>query len=273
MAKYTQAELETRYNKLPDILQDAMFNYDIASKIFETGKQFGLTVEKIGFLAEETGLVVLGLTRPDEFTQHLAERLEVDTEKARSIASAVNHRVFFPLREALKTTHQVEVNEEAIQKNFVILKKPAPPQVTTTPPPQVIPKPAPKPSEPLSPQTKLTPVNAPQPSLPPPSLKPLAEKPTTSIPTPPFKSPAEKTALLLSPLPAAPKIEPLDLRLQQKRPPAPPPRPEPMGGSIFGAPSIVNLAPKPPLPPQPLTPKPPTPKLTPGYDPYKEPIE
>lgn len=271
MPNYTQKELEERYQKLPDVLKNAMFNADIAAKIFEIGKKHGLTIDKIGFMAEETGYIILGLTRPAEFVQGLNKVLAVEESRARAIAIDLSHQILFPLREALKTTHQIEVNEETIQKNFVILKKPVPPQTTTAPAPPIIPRPP----EPLPPQTKPAPAPVSQPSLPPLlSPKPLVEKPATSISTPPFKSPAEKTALLLSPLPTTPKIEPIDLRLQQKiRPPAPPPRPEPMGGSIFGAPTIVNLAPKPPSPPQPQTPKPPIPKSMPGYDPYKEPIE
>lgn len=248
MPKYTQQQLEERYQKLPDILKDAMFSADIAAKIFTIGKKHGLTIDKIGLMAEETGYIILGLTRPAEFIQILNESLAVEESKARAIAIDISHQVLFPLREALKTTHQVEVSEEAMQKNFIILKKPALPQMATTP--------------------------APQSSLPPLIIKPLEEKPPIFIPTPTPKPPVEKTApLLLSPL-SIPKTEPIDLRFQQKtKLPVLPPKPESMGGSIFGAPSIVNLAPKPPLPPQPPAEKPPTPKSTPGYDPYKEPVE
>src|SRR3989338_8758982 len=113
MRTYTKQELEERYEKLPDALKDAIFSTEIADKIFETGKKNGLTVEKIGFLAEETGRVILGLTRPNEFVGLLAELLGSTTDAAQKIASDINHAVFFPLREVLKQTHQVDVGEAA----------------------------------------------------------------------------------------------------------------------------------------------------------------
>lgn len=293
MPNYTQQQLEERYQKLPDVLKDAMFSVDVAAKMFEIGKKYGLTIDKIGFMAEETGYIILGLTRPSEFVKNLTEALAVEESKARTIASDINHQVLFLLREALKTTHQIEINEEAIQKNSIILKKNPPLQSATAPSPEIIsapkpiePPPQPQPvkipeqklSEPSLPPSQSTPIPkpilTPESSLPPLVLKPLEEKPTIAIPTPTPKPPVEKTPPLLLPPQATLKTEPIDLRLQQKiKPPEPPPRPESMGGSIFGAPSIVNLAPKPSLPPQPPTEKPLAPKSAPSYDPYREPTE
>ncbi|TSD02804.1 MAG: glyoxal or galactose oxidase [Parcubacteria group bacterium Greene0714_36] len=116
---YTKDQLQERYEKLPDALKDAIFSTEIADKIFETGKKNGLTVEKIGFLAEETGRVILGLTRPNEFVGLLAERLGTNTDAAQKIASDVNHQIFFPLREVLKSTHQVDVGEAVIPRSAV----------------------------------------------------------------------------------------------------------------------------------------------------------
>ena len=111
-----------------------MFSTDVADKIFETGKKNGLTVERIGFLAEETGRVILGLTRPNEFVGLLAERLGTTTDAAQKIASDINHGIFFPLREVLKSTHQVDVGESAIQKPPAVDLRPfARPGVTSSP--------------------------------------------------------------------------------------------------------------------------------------------
>ena len=113
---YTKRELEAQYEKLPDVLKEALFSVETADKVHEIGKKSGLTIEKMGFMAEEIGRVILGLTRPSEFLSALADRLEVDNDSARKIALDVNHQIFFPLREALKQTHQVEVGEATLQK-------------------------------------------------------------------------------------------------------------------------------------------------------------
>lgn len=342
MQNYTRQELKQRYEKLPEVLKDAMFSADIATKIFAIGKKHGLTIEKTGFMAEETGYLILGLTRPAELVNILTEALEVKEEQAKEIANDLNHQIFYPLREALKNAHQIEIGEGALQKNITTLKKPEPPvsslpgqkintspflaprppsvplssiitiPVSKTPPPVAPPPLPPKPpatleqpqSAALQPQPPL--VVAPTPpkptpppviiSVPPPILlKPLAEKtsaiPPTSPPLqpqlqPPAEKPPAPPAIPQPPAPAAEQKpapappESIDLRAQQKikLPDLPPPKPESMGGSIFGAPKIVNLLPKPPAPPEPpLSPAEktitPIPKPRRENDPYREPVE
>lgn len=130
MPKYTQQQLEERYQRLPESLKDAMFSVDIAKRMVEVSHKFGLSIEKSGFLAEETGYVVLGLVRPDEFVSALVDQLEINRETAEKIALEINHQVFYPLREALKKAHFIDIREEDFHKESLI-PKPAP---ISTPP-------------------------------------------------------------------------------------------------------------------------------------------
>lgn len=174
MTAYSEEEVERQYNKLPEILQSSIFDPEIANKIVGVGKKFGLTVEQIGFLAEEAGYVVLGLTQSVEFVQQLADRLGVDADQAREIAKEINHQIFYQLREALKTTHQIEMRDEDIQKAEVAVK----------------PQPAPAPIRPA----------APKPSTPTPSVTPApppASTPTSITPPPP--PPLPKTEVKIPP--------------------------------------------------------------------------
>ena len=254
MQKYTREQLEAQYKKLPDALKDALFSVDAASKIYGIGRRFGLTIEKTGFMAEETGYVVLGLTRPTEFVQSLAAVLETEENKTRAIANEINNLIFFPLREALKTAHQIEIGEET-QKEII-----------KTPPASPLPKPAPKPTLPSAPKP-----------VPPPPAMPKAKPPTSQPPIPPSlpKSPEEKVSASPS-LPVAPKIPPLDLRPQTKiRPSGLLPKPEVMGKGIFGAPPTINNIPKPEQPQTQEKPQPTAPQKSPpkSYDAYREPVE
>lgn len=256
MQNYTQQELKERYEKLPEVLKNAMFSADIAAKIFEIGKKHSLTIEKIGLMAEEVGYLILGLTRPTELVSALGEALGVKENQTKEIASDLNRQIFFPLREALKAAHQIEIGEEEIQKGAVEIK---------TPPLPPLPKPAPAaipPTPPVTPIPKPTPIPAPP--------KPAPEEsflPPRPIP-PPSPAPFSTPAPVL-------KIPPLDLRFQAKpRPTELLPKPEIMGKGIFGAPPTINNFPKPtpaptekPTPPQP-------PKTQPrSFDPYREPTE
>ncbi|QQG44874.1 MAG: hypothetical protein HYW89_02570 [Candidatus Sungiibacteriota bacterium] len=233
MPAYTQKELIERFQKLPAILQDALFSGDLTGKIFETGKKFGLTIEKIGFLAEEVGYVILGLTRPGEFAAKLADRLGVDLNSAKTIALDINHKVFSQLREALKSAHETEITAEEIQRAepLVRVAPTAPPPAPAAP--TSIPSAAPRPATPKE-------VVPPQPQPKPQPLQPAAKEEPVRIPQ--------------TPQPPQSKIPPIDLRREQRpamQPPTATPQPES----------------KPPAP----VPEKKTPHS--GFDPYREPIE
>lgn len=108
MSKYTPQQLREIYLKLPEDVKEAMFSVDTAEIIRNIGEKHKLMIDKIGELADETGLVMLGLAHPSEFISHLADRLGVEKEKAKEIAEETNSKVFFPIRENLKKIHGVE---------------------------------------------------------------------------------------------------------------------------------------------------------------------
>jgi hypothetical protein len=285
---YSRKEIEERYNHLPGVLQDALFDVDAAEKIFEIGRKHGLTIEKIGFLAEETGYIIMGFMHPREFVNSLAERLELDSGKARLIASDVNHQIFSPLRQSLKETHQMEVTEEEFQKTEPLVRKAAAapsggPQGSTL-------KNTPPFSPPGAPETtKETPRAAP-PSAPVSPLS-LPQKPPLSVSSakePPVASETHPSPSVPKPPPAVtpPSAVPsfrqknlIDLR-EDKKLFLPPPVPGPRtmaGGTIFAGPAAPPIS-----PPKPknqkthtLSPSPPTPpslRQNPAASPAHQPM-
>lgn len=98
------------YEELPGVLKQALFSTEIAEQMFEIGKKFGLTIEKTGIMAEETGYIMLGLTRPNELVTNLAAELGIDSDKAQDVAAEISHQIFFPLREELKRTHDFDMD-------------------------------------------------------------------------------------------------------------------------------------------------------------------
>ena len=108
MPKLTPQQLREIYLKLPKDLQDAIFSVDSAERIQSIGKKYNLAIDKTGELADETGLVMLGLTHPNNFISNLAQRLKVDKESAKKIAEEINNQIFAEIRESLKKVHGVE---------------------------------------------------------------------------------------------------------------------------------------------------------------------
>ncbi|OGZ47518.1 MAG: hypothetical protein A3J55_03460 [Candidatus Ryanbacteria bacterium RIFCSPHIGHO2_02_FULL_45_17b] len=89
-------------DKLPPELKDAIFSNANAEKMADIGKQHGLLIDKVGEMTNETGLLMLGVTHPNEFVGNLAERLLVDRQTASKIADDINREIFAPVREHLR---------------------------------------------------------------------------------------------------------------------------------------------------------------------------
>lgn len=109
MPKYTQQQLEEKYDNLPEDLRAALFNVDIANKMFEIGKKNRLTIEETGNVSEEAGLVILGLEKPQNLLANIKNRLNLDESEIKKIVHDVNEQVFFPLREALRKAHNIDI--------------------------------------------------------------------------------------------------------------------------------------------------------------------
>ncbi|MEK7502843.1 MAG: hypothetical protein AAB556_00165 [Patescibacteria group bacterium] len=129
-------EILDRYLNLPEDLQKALFSPQNSEAIFEIGKKHGLAVDKMGELADETGLVMLGMTKPSEYIKNLSQRLGVEPEKAKAVAEDINQKVFAPIRESLKKIHGISPTAEPVKPSPKELpplpqKSPAPP--TTLP--------------------------------------------------------------------------------------------------------------------------------------------
>lgn len=120
MAKLTSQQLKEIYMKLPDDLKEAIFSSDSSEAIQNIGKKYNLAVDKIGELADETGLVMLGLTSSRDYVANLSIRLNVPHESALKIANEVSNLVFSKVRESLKKVHheEEEIKKEDIMKEI-----------------------------------------------------------------------------------------------------------------------------------------------------------
>lgn len=267
MSQYQKRKIEEQYQKLPDTLKDALLGVDTANKIFEIGRKSLLTIEKVGFLAEEAGYVILGLTRPEDFVNILAERLETSTNDAREIAKEINSQIFYPLREALKTAHHIEVSEPATYDKRLTttteplaavaikpasppkiemspmpaMPRPAPPQpkIETTPPPRpsMSPPPAPTPYAIQKPQ--FIPVKPPPTSTPPKEFFTPAEPPK---PPEPIKQPVAQPPPSLKAVEGKAKIPPIDLRRSTPPPHKAPAFDKSLAGKSLGKPERMREA-------------------------------
>ncbi len=108
MPKFTPQQLKDLYKKIPEDLKEAIFNVDSAEMIEKTGGKYNLNIDKIGELADEIGLVMLGVTKPKDFVSNLSQRLGVSNDTARNIAEEINQQIFSKVRESLKKVHGID---------------------------------------------------------------------------------------------------------------------------------------------------------------------
>ena len=130
-------EISKRFLDLPEDIQKALFSADTSDAIFEVGKKQGIGVDKMGELADETGLVMLGMTKPSEYIKNLAQRLSVEPEKAKAVAEDINQKVFATIRESLKKIHGITPTPTPPLVTPISPVRPLPPlpQKLPTPPP------------------------------------------------------------------------------------------------------------------------------------------
>lgn len=119
----TKDTLLEAYERLPAKIQAVIADAETEKKVLAIGEQEQLHVDQLGQLADETGLVLLGIAPPTEFINHLQTRLGIEKTKAQSLAQAINERVFLPIQDALKTLSATPAPEEKTEKVFSLPKK------------------------------------------------------------------------------------------------------------------------------------------------------
>lgn len=117
MQNFTDEQIGQMYDDLPEDLQEAIFSVETTRIVTELGKKYALAIDKIGDLANETGMVMLGVAHPKDFVANLEMRLEVDKNKAQAIAGDINDLVFRPVRDSLQKINLLRKGEDILATN------------------------------------------------------------------------------------------------------------------------------------------------------------
>ncbi len=215
-----------RYDSLPDDLKEALMDVSTADAIYEIGRKANLDVEKIGLLAEEIGLIILGFIPSENFISDLKRVLEIGEEKASSVALEVNDRIFLPIRESLKRIHGAAWAEGITRTPLktlgpvVVEKKPAPPIAEIKP--EATAKPLARTEEKI-PQAPFRPPPAPAPKEPL-LIRPMGGVPGAPITKEPFVKAMQQPTTLPPAPPPIPRIPAPAVKPPEKTAPPPPTR-------------------------------------------------
>ena len=85
-----------------------MDSIDTTRAVVEIGQKHDLMYDQITELANEVGLVLLGLTPSPMFVSNISRRMKVDINKATLIARDLNAQVFDKMRDSMKKIESAE---------------------------------------------------------------------------------------------------------------------------------------------------------------------
>ncbi len=112
---YTVSQIEKRYNQLFKDIKEMISSSETTQEIFNIGSRAKLHIDQRGELADETGLLMLGLTKPNEYVGNLKKRLGISQLLAEQIAKEINEKVLYKIRDSVKEMSRVEMPEEEIK--------------------------------------------------------------------------------------------------------------------------------------------------------------
>lgn len=97
----TKEQVLNAYNNAPAIVR-AVFNADLTTQIIVGMRaKFQLHIDSAGILGKEVGYLLLGLTDPNKFIDHLKSQ-NFSEQTVNEIVKEVNQKIFVPLREEMR---------------------------------------------------------------------------------------------------------------------------------------------------------------------------
>ncbi len=207
------AIVKNQLQKLPPELRALILSSELEKKMGEIGKKYGLHIDQLGKLDNETTLTLLGLSGLDDYTERIQQATRIEPEKARQITADVNQSIFLPIQKSLQKLIENEWRESGESRDQKtrrtinnVLIEPATLGVTAstmtpptpTQPPRETPASAPMPRSPVAQPTQPQPgIRTPQP-IPP---RPVMPAPRPIVPVPSMTSAGDNPVADLRPTP------------------------------------------------------------------------
>jgi hypothetical protein len=98
MEHYTAEDIQSAFEKLPPLIQEAVSSPEIKSTLNEIGERNDLHIDQIGVLVDKVGLVMLGLLPAAKFVSELAKDAEISGAVASKIVTDINSEILSKIR-------------------------------------------------------------------------------------------------------------------------------------------------------------------------------
>ncbi|MEK7108956.1 MAG: hypothetical protein AAB919_00775 [Patescibacteria group bacterium] len=104
-------QIKRRFEELPVVVRQAIQSSNLEAKLQDIGAKEGLHIDQIGDLQDETLLVMMAFTDPEEFPKQLEDRVHLPLEKATAIAEEIHKEIFMPIRESMKKYMEEKIED------------------------------------------------------------------------------------------------------------------------------------------------------------------
>lgn len=98
-------ELFARFELLPDDIKKAITDDAYQQKLFNLAKEQKMTYEELGIMETETTMVLLGMTKPEDFRDELQLELKKNDAEVDLLVGKINEQVFAPIRASLERVY------------------------------------------------------------------------------------------------------------------------------------------------------------------------
>ena len=105
-------EMKQRFALLPEQLQKVIMGSDYQQKLFDIAKANKLTYDELSTLEIDTTMVLIGMTRPEEYRDEIQVQLKKNDAEVDVIVKDVNDKVFGPVRSALERIYETQKEPE-----------------------------------------------------------------------------------------------------------------------------------------------------------------
>ncbi|MFH1461029.1 MAG: hypothetical protein ABIF84_01225 [Patescibacteria group bacterium] len=96
-----------KYFQLPQDIRQIMFAVETADKIWGISQKNKLNDDQVWWASHTTGMILLGEINIVDFVKTLMEKCQLNEQTSRQLARDINQVIFLPVKESLKTIHQV----------------------------------------------------------------------------------------------------------------------------------------------------------------------
>jgi len=126
--KLTPEQFKELYQKLPEELQDALFDEKTGNNTFEICQRNNIEnyLDDVAYFIKQT---LIGFLPPEDFQETLEKELNIKNEVAKVVTREINRFIFFPLKSFLeelyktKTTTSEKMITQKNTKSFLGLEK------------------------------------------------------------------------------------------------------------------------------------------------------